>query len=302
MEITPVMDTASPLNEQFRTPSGIQTLTLGDTKLTYVPDGQATLNARILLSAATDEYWAEHAEYLDEDGHLVAGVGGLLVERDGRVLLIDAGMGPTEVRSPQMGVITGGKLLDSLATLGHSPEDIVAVALTHLHPDHAGWSWHPAPGSDRPAFTEAAFLITESEWEDRHEHEIPGLSEKITLGDLAKPMEPQVRTVTDGEEIFPGVQVRFAPGHSHGHAAYVINAGGKRVIAFGDAFHTPLQITHPLWENALDHDHRQATSLRHSLVRELADPDTIGFGIHFSRPFGSVRIEDGRSVWHPIDA
>jgi hypothetical protein len=82
------------LDERLRHPSGIRSLTLGHTKLSYVPDGVATLNARMLLPEPTNEDWAQHAEYLDKDGSLVASVGGLLVERDGRALLIDAGVGP----------------------------------------------------------------------------------------------------------------------------------------------------------------------------------------------------------------
>jgi glyoxylase-like metal-dependent hydrolase (beta-lactamase superfamily II) len=122
------------------------------------------------------------------------------------------------------------------------------------------------------------------------------------MGDMIKALQPQVRTVAEGEEIFPGVHVRFTPGHSAGHAAYVISAGGQRVIAFGDAFHSPIQNTHPLWENTFDHDREQAASLRRSLVTELAEPDTIGFGIHFADvPFGRVRI-DGLPAWHPVDA
>lgn len=83
-------DTTPHLDERLRRPAGIRSLTLGDTKLTYVPDGQATLNARMLLPQATEEDWAQHAGYLDEDGFLLVSVGGLLVERDGRALLIDA--------------------------------------------------------------------------------------------------------------------------------------------------------------------------------------------------------------------
>ena len=60
------------------------------------------------------------------------------------------------------------------------------------------------------------------------------------------------------------------------------------MIAFGDAFHSPRQITHPLWENTFDFDHQQSTSL----LTELAKPDTIGYGIHFAdAPFGRVRID-----------
>ncbi|MFF7656732.1 MBL fold metallo-hydrolase [Streptomyces sp. NPDC007983] len=290
-------DTTPHLDERLRRPSGIRTLTLGDTKLTHVPDGQATLNARMLLPEPTEEFWAQHAEYLDEGTHLMASVGGLLVERDGRALLIDAGVGPLEVGPPlnPYGVVTGGTLLDNLATLGHSPADIEAVALSHLHNDHFGWAWHPAPDSDRPAFTGADYLVAEPEWNQRHLPAAQG------LGDMIKALEPQVRTVADGEEIFPGVRVRLTPGHSAGHAAYVINAGGKRVIAFGDAFHSPLQITHPLWENTFDHDHGQSTGLRHRLVLELAEPDTIGYGTHFPVPFGRVHIEDNQATWRPIE-
>lgn len=250
----------------------------------------------MLLPEPTEEDWAQNAGYLGEDGSLVASVGGLLVERDGRALLIDAG-GPLTVGPPlnPFGVITGGALLDSLATLGRSPADIEAVALTHLHNDHFGWAWHPAPGSDRPAFTGADYLVAEPEWTQRHFAEAQG------LGDMIKALQPQVRTVAEGEEIFPGVHVRFTPGHSAGHAAYVINAGSG-VITFGDALHSPLQITHPLRENTFDHYHQQSTSLRRSLVTEMAQPDTIGFGIHFADvPFGRVQI-DGLPAWLPVDA
>lgn len=292
-------NTAMNLGERLRKPAGIRSLRLGDTTLSYVPDGVGTLKARLWLPEPTEEFWAEHTEYLDEDGHLVTGNGGLLVEHEGRALLIDAGVGPLTMGPPvnPFGTLSGGQLLNSLATLGRSPADIEAVALTHLHIDHVGWAWHPAPGSDRPAFTGADYLVAEPEWSQRHHAEAQG------MGDMLNAMQPQVRTVEDGEEIFPGVHVMLTPGHSPGHAAYVINAGGQRVIAFGDAFHSPIQISHPLWEVPADHNVEQSTSLRRSLVLELAKSDTIGFGIHFADvPFGRVRIEDGRPAWHPVDA
>lgn len=67
------------------------------------------------------------------------------------------------------------------------------------------------------------------------------------------------------------------------------------MIAFGDAFHSSLQIAHPLWQNTFDFNHQQSTSLRRGLVDELAQPDTIGFGIHFADvPFGRVRVDGGQ--------
>lgn len=275
-----------------------QSLTLGDTTLTYIPDGYATLDARMLLPEAGDDFWSQHAEHLDADGRLTASVGGLLVERDGRALLIDAGAGPLTVGPPlnTYGVVSGGALPANLAALGRDPASIEAVALTHLHLDHIGWAWYPTPGRDRTAFAGARCLVAEAEWEQRGHAAAQG------MGDMIEALEPRVRTVADGTEVFPGVHLRLTPGHSAGHASYVIRAGGQRVIAFGDAFHSPLQIAHPLWENALDHDRALSTTLRHGLLLELAEPGTIGFGVHFPAPFGRVRIADGRSSWHPVAA
>jgi len=232
-----------------------------------------------------------------EGGFLLASVGGLLVERDGRALLIDAGAGPLTMGPPlnTYGVMTGGALLDNLAALGRGPADIEAIALTHLHADHGGWARHPAPGSDRPAFT-AGYLVAEPEWTQRHYAEAQG------MGDMIKALAPQVSTVAEGEEIFPGVHIRFTPGHSAGHAAHVIDAGGQRVIAFGDAFHSP---SRSATRSGGEHLRLRPPAVHqpaHRLLTELAKPDTIGFGIHFAGvPFGRVRI-DGLPAWVPVDA
>ncbi|GAA3090232.1 MBL fold metallo-hydrolase [Streptomyces rectiviolaceus] len=296
---------------RLRRPSGIRSLQLGETKVTYVPDGAVQLTPRGWLPDTTDEDWAARPEYLDDTGHLAAGIGGLLVEHGDRALLIDTGFGPQSFPAEPghaIGAIRGGELLDNLAALGRGPEEIEAVAFTHLHIDHIGWAWHPAPGSDQPAFTRADYLVAEPEWSQRHLLEAHG-TDKETLAALA----PKVRTVADGQEIFPGVRVRFVPGHTPGHAAYVITSsgpggrggpgsGGQRLIAFGDALHSPVQIGRPEWSAAPDHDSVQSTDFRHRLVRELQEPDTIGFGIHFADVvFGRVRAEAGRAVWHPLD-
>ncbi|MEU9427422.1 MBL fold metallo-hydrolase [Streptomyces sp. NPDC048342] len=39
----------------------------------------------------------------------------------------------------EMGAADSGALLETLALLGRSPEDIDTVAFTHLHTDHTGW-------------------------------------------------------------------------------------------------------------------------------------------------------------------
>ncbi|WP_405676761.1 MBL fold metallo-hydrolase [Streptomyces sp. NBC_00868] len=284
---------------RLRRPAGIRSIRLGDTKVSYVPDGDVRLRPLQLLQDTTDEVWAAHPEYLDATGHLVGSVGGLLVEHGDRALLIDAGFGPQTHEEPDgpLGTIHGGALPRSLAGLGRRPEDIEAVAFTHLHADHLGWACHPAPGGVRPVFAHADYLISEPEWERRDLLEAQGMTEQVAA------LAPRVRTITDGEEIFPGVRVRITPGHTVGHAEYVITGGGRRLIAFGDAVHSPIQIDHPGWSSAFDHDGTRTADHRHRLVAELAEPGTIGFGVHFADVvFGHVRHDGDGPAWQPVDA
>ncbi|MGG2459878.1 MBL fold metallo-hydrolase [Streptomyces sp. RGM 3693] len=296
------MSTAAPSkDERLHRPAILRSLRLGETKVTYVPDGAVQLIPRRWLPDTTDETWAAHPAYLDTTGNLVAGVGGLLVERGDRALLIDAGVGPRSFPAEPgnaHGALHGGALLDNLAALGRAPADIEAVAFTHLHTDHVGWAWHPAPGSDRPAFAHADYLVAEPEWTHRDLLEAHGTGPEILTA-----LAPYVRTVANGEEVFPGVRIRFLLGHTPGHAVYEITAGGRRLIAFGDALHSPIQVDHPEWLAAPDHDPALAADARRRLVAELREPDTIGFGIHFADVvFGQVRPGGDGPAWHPLDA
>ncbi|NDU73792.1 MBL fold metallo-hydrolase [Actinomadura sp. DSM 109109] len=260
--------------------SAIRSVEWGDVRLSYVVDGSVRLKPRGWLPETTDEDWRRHAAVLDESGLFVASIGGLLVERGDRAMLVDAGFGPNRVPddpdNPLIGALEGGAFLESLEKLGRRPEEIEVVAYTHLHPDHIGWA-----GS----FGEHA--VSEPEW--RHREETPAAE--------------RIRTVRDGEEIFPGVRVLPTPGHTPGHTAYVVESAGRRLIAFGDAFHSPVQITRPDWRVAIDSDPEQGIAIRRRLVEELRDGDTLGFGVHFADvAFGRVGERDGEPMWEPVDA
>ncbi|MDX3238941.1 MBL fold metallo-hydrolase [Streptomyces sp. ME03-5709C] len=285
-------------NERLKRPAGIRSVQLGDMRVSYVPDGAAQLRPRDFFPDTPGEVWAARPEFLDTSGNLVVSIGGLLVENGDRALLIDVGIGPHSSHSPDGALATmhGGAMLDNLAALGRRPEEIEAVALTHLHPDHIGWAWHPAPGGDRPAFTGADYLMSEPEWAHRDVLEAQGMSEEMAA------LTPRVRTVADGQEIFPGVRMRIGAGHTPGHAEYVITSGGRRMIAFGDAMHSSIQVEHPEWSVAFDGEHAQAADRRRRLVADLAEPDTIGFGVHFADVvFGHVRRDGDGPAWNPLD-
>lgn len=288
-------------DDRYRRPARTRTIRLGDLRISYLADGVVGLKPRGWLPATTAADWEPYADHLDERGHLVASVGGLLVENGDRALLIDAGFGPQvapdDPAHELIGALRAGELLDSLRQVGRGPEDIEAVTFTHLHGDHLGWAWHPAPGSDRPPFAHAAHLVSAPEWEQRHlaaAHGAP--AERLAV------FAHRVRTVTDGEEVFPGVRALMTPGHTAGHLTFEITSNGERLLAFGDALHSPVQIAHPEWSAAVDLDPVRSAEQRHRLVDELGKPGTLGFGIHFADVvFGRAeRDAQGRTAWVPL--
>jgi glyoxylase-like metal-dependent hydrolase (beta-lactamase superfamily II) len=293
------MTNAVGLDERLRRPARLRSLRLGETTVSYVPDGVVPLHPRRWLPASTEQAWAAHPEYLDASGNLVASIGGLLVERGTRGLLIDAGFGPGTLPAEPgdaRGTITGGALLDSLAAVGRDPASIEAVAFTHLHLDHVGWAWQPGPGAAAPPFVGAEYLVAEPEWTRRELLEAHGTGREI-LDALA----PRVRTVSEGEEIFPDVRVRLTDGHTPGHTSYVITGGGRRLIVLGDALHTPLQVAYPEWSAVVDHDRALSAEHRRRLVAALAEPGTVGFGGHFADVvFGRVRLVGDDVHWQPV--
>ncbi|MBF6427876.1 MBL fold metallo-hydrolase [Nocardia cyriacigeorgica] len=262
----------------------------GEHRLTYLPDGVAYLDPRAWFPAATDEIWDAHAHLINPDGWLVASVGALLVEYRDHTLLIDAGFGPMALPTP-FGLIRGGELLRSLDAAGKHPDDIDAIALTHLHLDHIGWLWQPSS-----PFTNTPVLVGDTEWHHRHLATTDGITPEIldTFAD-------RVRTITDHQQVAPGIHATTTPGHSLGHLTYTLTATRHRVIAFGDALQTPLQVRHPELTAALDDDPDASRTTARRLVDDLSTPGTLGFGIHFAdTQLGHVTTTPtGTRTWQP---
>jgi glyoxylase-like metal-dependent hydrolase (beta-lactamase superfamily II) len=275
--------------------SGIVSLDLAGTRVSFVPDGAIQVRARGLFPGSGPGDWSASPGYVDEHGCLTAGHGGLLVECGDRALLIDAGYGPHTAQLPQDSPVfvsmQGGALMAGLQKLGRDPSTIEAVAITHLQVEHIGWASHPAAGS-QPEFPNARVLISEPEWSSRQAH----IGVTTTM---LETLQPRVLTAADGQEVFPGVRAVLLPGHTPGHTGYEITSGETRLLAFGDAMHSAIQVNHPDWTPARESDPELAKHSRRRVIGRLLEPDTIGFGVHFTDVFGRLRESAGWRAWEP---
>lgn len=162
-------------------------------------------------------------------------------------------LGPVNVflieDGPRLAVVDTGyagsapAILDAARALGRQPSDITNIVLTHCHPDHAGSL------ADLRAATGAAV------WMHRADAEVvrgnapmvrstpaPGLLNQVLYRIFIKSVPASVpaaavdHEVADGDvlPVGPGLRAVHAPGHSAGHTAFVLDAGGGLLFA-GDA-------------------------------------------------------------------
>jgi glyoxylase-like metal-dependent hydrolase (beta-lactamase superfamily II) len=249
------------------------------------------------------EQWAEARGRFDQrsidpaTGDMILSVHTYVVRVAGRTLLIDSCNGDDKHR-PMMTSIDHLKtgFLDRLAAAGVRPEDVDVVMCTHLHPDHIGWNTRLEDGTWVPTFPNARYLLGNLDFEGMSHLRSIGPREPMDT-DVIQAFEDSVLPVVEsGQAVFidaghevereldHGVWIEAAPGHTPGHVAVHLEAGGEHAIATGDAFHHLFQLRWPEHPNAADRDPLIAERTRRALFeRSLADGTLLLPG-HFPSP------------------
>lgn len=118
-----------------------------------------------------------------------------------------------------------GDLIRTLVAYGLRPGDLVAILLTHTHPDHAGAASRLREWSGAPVYVHPAELgRLRQGWG-------PPLR---WLGRLRLLPVPDAKPLADGGSVpgFEGLVAVHTPGHSPGHLCFLLRE--RRIIFLGD--------------------------------------------------------------------
>jgi glyoxylase-like metal-dependent hydrolase (beta-lactamase superfamily II) len=287
-----------------RSNPGYYRFNVGDFQLTVFNDGYKIFQPvqPFWASEATPDELnsALEADFLPTD-HVLNYYNVVLIDNGKDVLLCDTGFGkllPT----------TAGHLLAQLAVAGYRPNQITAVLLSHVHPDHHGGLL----GTDnKPVFPSAQHFINETEWNFWIQKE-PDLSKTLMkeedrklyaqrARDTLLTLESRFHKFQAGNELVEGVTTELAPGHTAGHTILHIQSGDDELVHIVDLAHNYVIMFHnPDWTIGVDSEPEQAAATRKSVFEKLAAARTRVIGYHLPFPgIGHIRKKDQGFEWVP---
>jgi glyoxylase-like metal-dependent hydrolase (beta-lactamase superfamily II) len=193
-----------------------------------------------------------------------------------------------------------GYLLESLARLDLRPEDVTAVANTHLHADHCGWNTVLKDGEVVPAFPNARYFVQAGEYEAaRHPNE---RTKSTYLAENFEPLERsgQLELVSGEQQVAPGLHCLPTPGHTADHASLVLSSRGETAIYTGDLVHHAVQAERPAWIAAFDILPLVTLETKKQFAERAIRENALLICVHNAFPgVGRLREQDGKRVFVP---
>ncbi|MCF8483039.1 MAG: MBL fold metallo-hydrolase [Rhodospirillum sp.] len=212
------------------------------------------------------------------------------LEIGGGRILFDCGLGS----SPLFGG-RGGRLVGNMAAAGIDPGTIAAVVLSHGHPDHLGGLVDDSGAKRFPAADVFINRLDFEYWmsEDRT-GPVLGAFRDLAIAQL-EPYRGRLRFIADGQEILPGVQAVFSPGHTIGHTHFLVSSGGRLLALTADLSRHHLLGVETRWEFSGDFDPRESVETRERHFARFAAERIPILSYHYPWPgLGHiVRHRDG---------
>jgi glyoxylase-like metal-dependent hydrolase (beta-lactamase superfamily II) len=228
-------------------------LVIGDFQIYWLNGGDFRLDGGTMFGPVPKVLWERKCK-ADAANTLPYCNDVLLVKTPEHNIIIDTGLGnKLSVKQLSIFQVTAPwSVVDDLAELELSPEDIDFVLLTHCDFDHAGGIvMHDESGNEKLTFPDAVHYVQKTEWEDVespcHRAQSTYWPENFNL--LKK--EGQLTIIEGDAEVLPGIRLRHTGGHTRGHQLVELQSKGKTAVHLGDLFPTHAH-NNPLWIMAYD--------------------------------------------------
>lgn len=209
---------------------------IGRFKIQTLEFGRFRLDGGAMFGVVPKVLW-ERSNPADEQNRIELALRCLLIETEGRKILVDTGFGEgrsAKFRSLFAFVDNGISYNDVLLKAGAASQQITDVILTHLHFDHCGGSTIDKTNDPKPAFPQARYYIQKKQLEHAR-----SLMERDRASYLSEDFEPLITSgqveLKDGKwNLMPGIDVNVCQGHTPGMQLVKIQDGSSTVVYAAD--------------------------------------------------------------------
>lgn len=272
---------------------------IGAIDVVALSDGTVPQDLHVLLQDTTPEHTDALLDRAFLSNPVEASINAFLFRTGNHVVLVDTGSGDF------FGPGFGGKLLDSLARVGVTPDQVTDVLLTHAHDDHMGGLVHDGklnfPNAtvhlgkpDLDFFMDRANSARAHYAMSYFDQAFTALKPELDAG--------KISTFTGTREIVPGVVGTLYPGHTPGSAFYTLTSEGQSLTFVGDIIHVAsVQAPDPDITIVYDVDKAQAAVTRKQAFARFAAERSLIAVPHLSFPgVGHVRKVGAGFEWVPV--
>ena len=231
--------------------------------------------------------------FINEKGEPIASVHSLIVESQGRRIMVDTCIGNDKDVRLRPWRNRQGPFLRDLSEAGFERDSIDTVLCTHLHVDHVGWNTMLVDGKWVPTFSKAQYLFGRVEW-DHWTKLGEEWTDKLIEQSLDPVLQAGLQTLVETDHrINDEIWLEPTPGHTPGHVSVRISSAGHEAVITGDLMHHPSQMARPDWVCKADSDSETACATRKDFLRRFADTPTLVIGTHFAAPTAGHVVRDG---------
>ena len=274
---------------------------LGSFDLDVISDGDWWMDGGTIFGVVPRVLWQELAAP-DELNRIRLGLNSLLVRTGRHTVLIEAGMGSKlDAKFKQHHNFGEGKLLDEMAALGVTPDDVDAVILSHLHFDHAGWCTVREGDGYRPTFPNATYIVQQREWDAATRPNSQTRAGYHREDFDALPRSDQLKLIEGDVEVTGGITCQLTGGHSDGHQSVLVESEGRVACFCGDIYCTTWH-TRPNYITAYDLYPAETFRLKQDLLAEAEEEGWILVWVHETGvPAGTIRKDGKRYAAVPLE-
>lgn len=271
---------------------------VGDFEVTALLDGYLDVTPELVVGYDEAEGQRLRDNALIEGNALRIPVNAYLVNTGDRLILVDAGT--SDALGPTM-----GQLPSALSAAGVSPDQVDALLITHMHPDHL---FGAVDKDGNAVFKNAELILPEVDnafwYDDGAMNGAPEQFKPFFLGArrAAEAYKSNQTLISGDKEILPGVRSMALAGHTPGHTGYTFDSNGETLVIGGDIIHMAVyQFDQPDWGIGFDIDPAQAAATRKKFLDQAASDKLLFAGAHIPFP-GVGRVAKSGDTYRFVPA